>query len=122
MNTKNKSQTEVKSYEHKERSYYEWGGNMQVVRKGNGEIAMKEGELARFFGVNWRKCNNRLQEIIHNPNLHPDERSAGERAMVRDKELAGYAPLYPLPTIIDLSFLLDSTEAHFFRKYIIHEL
>ena len=52
MNTKNKSQTEVKSYEHKERSYYEWGGNMQVVRKGNGEIAMKEGEPARFFGVN----------------------------------------------------------------------
>lgn len=36
--------------------------------------------------------------------------------------LTGYAPLYPLPIIIALSFHLDSTEAHFFRKYIIHEL
>ena len=75
MNTKNKSQIEVKSIQYKERSYYEWGSNMQIVRKGNGEIAMTEGELARFFGVTWRKLNNRLQEIIHNPNLYPDERS-----------------------------------------------
>ena len=95
---------------------------MQIVRKGNGEIAMTEGELARFFGVTWRKLNNRLQEIIHNPNLYPDERSAGERVIVRDNELVGYVPLYPLPIIIALSFQLDSTEAHFFRKYIIHEL
>ena len=122
MNTKNKSQIEVKSIQYKERSYYEWGSNMQIVRKGNGEIAMTEGELARFFGVTWRKLNNRLQEIIHNPNLYPDERSAGERVIVRDNELVGYVPLYPLPIIIALSFQLDSTEAHFFRKYIIHEL
>ena len=122
MNTKNKSQIEVKSIQYKERSYYEWGCNMQILRKGNGEIAMTEGELARFFGVTWRKLNNRLQEIIHNPNLYPDERSAGEMVMVRDNELAGYAPLYPLPIIIALSFLLDSTEAHLFRKYITHEL
>ena len=122
MNTKNKAQIEVKFHQCKERSYYEWGCNMQVVRKENGEIAMTEGELARFFGVTWRKLNNRLQEIIRNPNLHPDERSAGERVIVRDKELTGYAPLYPLPIIIALSFHLDSTEAHFFRKYIIYEL
>ena len=122
MNTKNKSQIEVKSIQYKERSYYEWGSNMQIVRKGNGEIAMTEGELARFFGVTWRKLNNRLQEIIHNPNLYPDERSAGERVIVRDNELVGYVPLYPLPIIIALCFQLDSTEAHFFRKYIIHEL
>ena len=114
MNTKNKSQIEVKSIQYKERSYYEWGSNMQIVRKGNGEIAMTEGELARFFGVTWRKLNNRLQEIIHNPNLYPDERSAGERVIVRDNELVGYVPLYPLPIIIALSFQLDSTEAHFF--------
>ena len=91
MNTKNKSQIEVKSIQYKERSYYEWGCNMQILRKGNGEIAMTEGELARFFRITWRKFNNRLQEIIHNPNLQP-------------------------------AFQLDSTEAHFFRKYIIHEL
>ena len=96
MNTKNKSQIEVKSIQYKERSYYEWGCNMQILRKGNGEIAMTEGELARFFRITWRKFNNRLQEIIHNPNLQPDERSAGERVMVRDNELVGYVRLYPL--------------------------
>ena len=122
MKTRNKSQLKVEAHQCKERSYYEWGDNMQVIRKGNGDIAMKEGELARFFGVTWRKLNSRLQAIVHNPNLHPDERSAGEMVMVRDNELAGYAPLYPLPIIIALSFLLDSTEAHLFRKYITHEL
>ena len=122
MNTKNKSQIEVKSIQYKERSYYEWGSNMQIVRKGNGEIAMTEGELARFFGVTWRKLNNRLQEIIHNPNLYPDERSAGERVIVRDNELVGYVPLYPLPTIIALSFQLDCVEAHLFRRHVCSEL
>ena len=58
MNPKNKPQIEVKFHQCKERSYYEWGSNMQIVRKGNGEIAMTEGELARFFGVTWRKLNN----------------------------------------------------------------
>ena len=122
MNPKNKPQIEVKFHQCKERSYYEWGSNMQIVRKGNGEIVMTESELARFFGVTWKKLNGRLQAIVHNPNLHPDERSAGESVMVRDNELAGYAPLYPFPIIIALSFHLDSTEAHFFRKYIIQEL
>ena len=51
---------------------------MQIVHKGNGAIAMTEGELARFFGVTWRKLNGRLQAIAHNPNLPPDERSTGE--------------------------------------------
>ena len=56
------------------RSYFDWDSNMQVVRKGNGEIAMTEGELARFFGVSWGKLNHRLQTIIKSSNLHPDER------------------------------------------------
>ena len=36
MNTKNKSQIEVKSIQYKERSYYEWGCNMKsrYVPKG----------------------------------------------------------------------------------------
>ena len=32
-------------------SYFEWGNGMQVIRRGKGEVAMTEGELARFFGV-----------------------------------------------------------------------
>lgn len=104
MNTKNKSQIEVKSIQYKERSYYEWGSNMQIVRKGNGEIAMTEGELARFFGVTWRKLNNRLQEIIHNPNLYPDERSAGERVIVRDNELVGYDRFTPSQSSLPCPF------------------
>ena len=55
------------------RSYFDWDCNMQVIRKGNGKIAMTESELARFFGVTWRKLNYRLQTIIKSSNLHPGE-------------------------------------------------
>ena len=118
MNTSNKPKTMTGTENH--RSYFDWGSNMQVVHKGKGEIAMTEGELARFFGVTWRKLNYRLQTIMKSSNLHPDERSAGEENIYANKQLKGYAPLYPLPIIIALSFLLDSTEAHLFRSYICH--
>ena len=104
-----------------QRSYFDWGSKMQVIRKGNGEIAMTESELTRFFGVTWRKLNHRLQTIIKSSNLHPDERVAGEKVIKRGKTVS-YSPLYPLPTIIALSFLLDSTEAHLFREYICERL
>ena len=95
---------------------------MQIIRKGNGDIAMTEGELVRFFGVAWRKLNHRLQTLMRFSNLHPDERSAGEDDIYANKQLKGYAPLYPLPVIIVLSFLLDSIEAHLFRKYLCERL
>ena len=117
MNSKNKSQTDIKSYENKERRRLEWGSNMLVVHKGSGEIAMTEGELARFFGVTWRALNYRLQAIQKYSNLHPEEMCASKRERVRGKEVVGYAPLYPLSAIIALSFLLDSMEAHLFRRY-----
>lgn len=104
------------------RSYFDWGRNMQVVRKGEGEIAMTEGELARFFGVTWKKLNHRLQIIMKSSNLHPDERGAGEEDIYANGQLKGYAPLYPIPIIIALSFQLDSTEAHLFREYICERL
>ena len=102
------------------RSYFDWGCNMQVIRKGNREIAMTESELVRFFGVTWGKLNHRLQALMRFSNLHPDERVAGEEEVIINKQLKGYAPLYPLPVIIALSFQLDSTEAHLFRSYICH--
>ena len=104
------------------RSIFDWGSNMQVVRKGNGDIAMTENELVSFFGVTWRKLNYRLQILVKSSNLHPDERSAGEENIYANKQLKGYAPLYPLPIIIALSFQLDSTEAHLFRKYLCERL
>ena len=104
------------------RSIVDWGSNMQIVRKGNGDIAMTEGELVRFFGVTWRKLNYRLQTIIKSSDLHPNERGAGEEEVIINGQLKGYAPLYPLPVIIALSFLLDSMEAHLFRKYISRRL
>ncbi len=104
------------------RGYFEWGSNMNVVRKDNGEIAMTESELVRFFGVTWRKLNHRLQEIMKSVHLHPDERSAGEEEVSVNGQQKGYAPLYPLPAIIALSFQLDSIEAHVFRKYICDKL
>ena len=100
-----------------QRSYFDWTDGMQVGRKGNGEIAMTESELVKFFGVTWRKLNHRLKTIIKSSSLHPDERFAGEEVIKKGKTVS-YSPLYPLPTIIALSFLLDSTEAHLFRKYV----
>lgn len=99
------------------RSIFDWSYNMQIVHRGNGDIAMTEEELARFFGVTWGKLNHRLQTIIKSANLHPEERVADEEEVVINGQLKGYAPLYSLPMIIALSFLLDSTEAHLFRKY-----
>ena len=118
MNTNYKQRAMTSTDNH--RSYFDWGSDMQIIRKGNGNIAMTEGELVRFFGVAWRKLNHRLQTIIKTSDLHPDERVAGEEEVIINKQLKGYAPLYPLPVIIALSFQLDSTEAHLFRSYICH--
>ena len=118
MNTNYKLRTMTSTENY--RSYFDWGSNMQVVHKGNGEIAMTENELVSFFGVTWRKLNYRLQILVKSSNLHPNERSAGEENIYANKQLKGYAPLYPLPIIIALSFQLDSTEAHLFRSYICH--
>ncbi len=43
----------------RDRSYFEWGDNMQITCKGKGEIAMTESELVDFFSVTWRKLNYR---------------------------------------------------------------
>lgn len=120
MNTSYKSKTKTSTENH--RSCFDWGCNMQVIRKGNGNIAMTESELARFFGVTWMKLNHRLQTLMKFSNQHPDERSAGEEEVIINGQLKGYAPLYPLPIIIALSFLLESTEAHLFRKYVCERL
>ena len=120
MNTNYKQRTMTSTDNH--RSYFDWGSDMQIIRKGNGDIAMTEGEVVRFFGAAWRKLNHRLQTIIKTSDLYPDEMVAGEEEVIINGQLKGYAPLYPLPVIIVLSFLLDSTEAHLFRKYLCERL
>ena len=106
----------------RDRSYFEWGDKMQIVRKGNGDIAMTESELVDFFGVTWKKLNYHLQLLLKTSHLHPDERDAGEEEVFVNGQPRGYAPLYPLPIIIALSFQLDSMEAYLFRKYICREI
>ena len=106
----------------KDRSYFEWGDNMQIIRKYKGEIAMTESELVEFFCVTWRKLNYRLQQLLKVSSLRPDERDTGELEVFVNGRLQGYAPLYPLSIIIALSYQLDSTEAHLFRKHICQEL
>ena len=106
----------------RERSYFEWGDNMQIIRKGKSEIAMTESELVEFFCVTWRKLNYRLQQLLKVSSLRPDERDTGELEVFVNGRLQGYAPLYPLSIIIALSYQLDSMEAHLFRKYICREL
>ena len=115
----------MNAYHHqtkKDRSYFEWGGKMQIIRKGKGEIAMTESELVSFFSVAWRKLNYHLQLLLKTSHLHPEERDAGEEEVFVNGQLRGYAPLYPLTIIIALSYQLDSMEAHLFRKYICREL
>lgn len=106
----------------RERSYFEWSDNMQITRKGKGDIAMTESELVGFFGVTWRKLNYRLQLLLKTYPLQSEERAAGEVEVFVNGHLQGYALLYPLTIIIALSYQLDSTEAHLFRKYICREL
>ena len=106
----------------RDRSYFEWGDNMQIICKGKGEIAMTESELVEFFCVTWRKLNYRLQQLLKVPSLRPNERNVGELDLFVNGHLQGYDPLYPLSIIIALSYQLDSMEAYFFRKYICQEL
>ena len=106
----------------RERSYFEWGDKMQIIRKGKGDIAMTESELVDFFGVIWKKLNYRLQQLLKVSSLRPDERDTGELEVFVNGLLKGYAPLHPLSIIIALSYQLDSTEVHLFRKYICREL
>ena len=106
----------------RDRSYFEWGNDMQIIRKGKGEIAMTESELVEFFCVTWRKLNYRLQQLLKVSFLRPDERDTGELEVFVNGHLRGYAPLYPLSIIIALSYQLDSMEAHLFRKHLCREL
>ena len=95
----------------RDRSYFEWGDNMQITCKGKGEIAMTENELVDFFSVTWRKLNYRLQLLLKVSPLQPDERDTGELEVYVNGRLRGYALLYPLTIIIALSYQLDSMEA-----------
>ena len=106
----------------RDRSYFEWGDNMQITCKGKGEIAMTESELVDFFSVTWRKLNYRLQLLLKTYPLQSEERAAGEVEVYVNGLLKGYAPLYPLTIIIALSYQLDSMEAHFFRKHVCQRL
>ncbi|EFA98381.1 hypothetical protein HMPREF9019_2157 [Hoylesella timonensis CRIS 5C-B1] len=92
MKTNNNLKIRTNTANH--RSYFDWGSKMQVIRKGNGEIAMTEGELVRYFGVTWKKLNYRLKTIMKSSNLHPEERVADEEEVVINGQLKGYAPLY----------------------------
>ena len=104
----------------RDRSYFEWGDNMQIIRKGKGDIAMTESELVDFFNVIWKKLNYQLQLLLKIFSLHPEERNIGEVEVFVNGQLKGYALLYPLTIIIALSYQLDSMEAHLFRSYICH--
>ena len=106
----------------RDRSYFEWGDSMQIIRKGKGEIAMTESELVDFFNVTWRKLNHRLQLLLKVSPLQPDERDTGEQEVYVNGRLRGYALLYPLTIIIALSYQLDSMEAHLFRKHVCQRL
>ena len=108
-----------------ERSFFEWSDGMRVIRQGKGEVAMTEGELAKFFGVSWQKINHKVRLIKQTMCLKPYEVEAGNATSSiskRGDSVESYAPLCPLPIIIALSFHLDSVEAGMFRKYLCQRL
>ena len=113
MKTNNNPNIRTNTANH--RSYFDWGGNMQVVFKGNGEIAMMESELVRFFGVTWKKLNHRLQTIIKSSNLHFNEKVGGEEDIYANEQLKAYAPLYPLPFIIVLLSMSKTSNISYFN-------
>lgn len=92
MRASNNSKSKNSTCNH--RSYFDWGSNMQIVHRGNGDIAMTEGELVRFFGVSWRKLNYRLQTIIKSSNFHPNERGAGEEEIIKKGKTVSYVVRY----------------------------
>ena len=93
MRASNNSKSKNSTDNH--RSYFDWGRNMQVIRKGNGDIAMTESELVRFFDVSCRKLNYSLQTIIKSSNFHSNERGAGEEEIIKRGKTVSYLPLYP---------------------------
>ena len=90
MNTNYKQRTMTSTENH--RSYFDWGCNMQVIRKGNGEIAMTESELTRFFGVTWRKrsCNfNCVKALIFHILPHLDDTIFNRASQMRNLSARG---------------------------------
>ena len=77
MNTEDGIKTKAEIRLDTGRSYFEWGNGMQVIRRGKGEVAMTEGELARFFGVTWRK--SQWQTSDDNRRIRPASRRKGRR-------------------------------------------
>ena len=83
-----------------ERSFFEWSDGMRVIRQGKGEVAMTEGELAKFFGVSWQKVNHKVRLIKQTMCLKYYEIEAGNATSSISKQgdnVESYAPLYPLP-------------------------
>jgi hypothetical protein len=98
---------------------------MHVIRQGKGEVAMTEGELAKFFGVSWQKVNHKVRLIKQTMCLKPYEIEAANAISSVSKQgnnVESYAPLCSLSIIIALSFHLDSVEAGMFRKYLCQRL
>lgn len=98
---------------------------MCVIYQGKGEVAMTEGELAKFFGVSWQKVNHKVRLIKQTMCLKYYEIEAGNATSNISKQgdsVESYALLCPLPIIIALSFHLNSVEAGMFRKYLCQRL
>ena len=93
--------------------------------KAKGEVAMTEGELAKFFGVSWQKVNHKVRLIKQTMCLKYYEIEAGNATSNISKQgdsVESYAPLCPMPIIIALSFHLNSVEAGMFRKHFCQRL
>ena len=63
----------------RERSYFEWGDKMQIIRKGKGDIAMTESELVDFYRCNMEETQ--LSSAATTKSIFPTSRWKGYRGV-----------------------------------------
>ena len=56
----------------RDRSYFEWSDNMQIIRKGKGDIAMTESELVDFYRCNMEETQ--LSSAATTKSIFPTSR------------------------------------------------
>lgn len=93
------------------RSIYCCEDGRTIVRKGEGEISMSTAEIARLFGVTWRKVDGLLQRLGRFSD------TLG-RDTCMERKGDSVVPHYPLRTVLALASLIDTPGAHAFIGHV----
>lgn len=108
MTMKEKTMT---SKDMQNRSIYCCEDGRTIVRKGEGEIFMSAAEMARLFGVTWRKVDGLLQRLGRFSD------TLGRDTCMERKD-GSVSPLHSLRTVLALACLIDTPGAHAFVGHV----